>query len=397
MTTPTLARELLRLSRRRLRDRRPIRLAPYGPMRGRALLSYVIDGFRVSPDGPLATGHTNIVESVQIASTLRELGYRVDVIDYLNDTFTPREPYDVLIDPRHNTERLAAAVGQACVKILHADTAHIAYQNAAENRRLLDIQQRRGVTLTALRQEPVNHALERADVCVYLGSDFCADTYRYAGKPLHRARIGGFATPTAPVRDFERARRRFLWLGSWGLVLKGLDLVLEAFAGMGDVELVVCGPVDREPDFADAYAQELWHTPNIDVRGWTDIASPAFAELVASCAGVVYASASEGASGAVINAMHTGLVPLVTYEASVDVPAGGGTLLADQSVTAIQAAVQAFAQRPPHEVAEMSRVARAHVRANHTRERFAADYRHILTGLLDLPSPAPALSQEPRT
>lgn len=44
-----------------------------------------------------------------MAQTALDLGFAVDVIRFANRTFTPRDPYDLLVEPRYNMERLAAA------------------------------------------------------------------------------------------------------------------------------------------------------------------------------------------------------------------------------------------------------------------------------------------------
>ena len=87
-------------------------------------------------------------------------------------------------------------------------------------------------------------------------------------------------TPGPRTRTSPRPRGRFLWIGSQGLVHKGLDLVLEAFARMPDLHLTVCGPIREEPAFEAAFRRELYATPNIETLGWVDIASPAFADLL---------------------------------------------------------------------------------------------------------------------
>ena len=71
------------------------------------------------------------------------------------------------------------------------------------------------------------------------------------------------------------------------MVHKGLDLVLEAFAGMPEYHLTVCGPVASEKDFERGYNQELYHTPNIHTFGWIDVDSPKFINLAAQCVGIV--------------------------------------------------------------------------------------------------------------
>ena len=67
---------------------------------------------------------------------------------------------------------------------------------------------------------------------------------------------------------------------------KGLDLVLEAFAGMPDHHLYVCGPLQQEKDFVKAFYTELYETPNIHAVGWVDLEGPEFLEIVNKCVGL---------------------------------------------------------------------------------------------------------------
>ena len=58
------------------------------------------------------------------------------------------------------------------MKIMHLDTAHILFHNAAEANRLLQLQGRRGVTLKVRRFEMPNLGIEHADYATATGNDF---------------------------------------------------------------------------------------------------------------------------------------------------------------------------------------------------------------------------------
>lgn len=360
-------------------DLRTVTLPAVGEQRGRALVSYIIDGLLLPPDRPLPHSHTHFWESRQIALTFAELGFETDVIHWTNFDFEPRESYDVFLDVRVNLERLAPALGTECLLIQHLETAHHLFHNAAQLRRLEMLEARRGFRVRPQKLIEPNRAIETADCAVTVGNEFTAGTYAYAGKPIHRVPISTpFLYDSPEERDFEACRRRFLWFGSGGLVHKGLDLVLDAFAGLPDHELVVCGPIERERDFAAAYATELYETPNIRTLGWVDVASASFRRLLDSTLGVVYPSCSEGGGGAVITLLHGGLIPLVTPESSVDVHDFGRELPTDPSVEAIREAVVALSETPPTDLRDMSLAAWRHARAWHTRERFAATYLEVM-------------------
>lgn len=365
---------------------RVVSLEPEGRARGSALISWVTEAFDLT-DGELPTSHTHFWECRELARILLEMGFRVDVVNFRNILFRPRRSYDLFIDTRVNMERLGAQLGDDCLKIMHLERSHILFQNAAEFRRLVELKQRRQVALKPRRVDRrVSASLEHADCGVVYGNERTAATYAYAGKPLYRI-------PGTPVRmfdpphdkDLNRVRSNFLWMGSNGLVLRGLDRVLEAFASMPNLHLTVCGPVDRESDFAGAFHRELYETPNITTLGWIDPRSERFEQLARSTIGLVYPSASEGQSGAVVTALHAGLLPIVTPEAGVDVDGRFGWLLEEGSVDELRTAAGSVANLPASDLAPMPMAAWRFARSTHTRQRFTSAYRSVLRTLLDGP------------
>ncbi|HKN87493.1 MAG TPA: glycosyltransferase [Nitrospiraceae bacterium] len=392
--------------------RRCISLKCSGSPRGQVLLSYIIDGFLASAD-TVRSNHPNYWEAVQIAQTFLDLGYDIDIVSYRNSRFWPDKDYSVVIDSRHNLERLAPMLSPSCLKIHHADTAHILFQNAAEAQRLVALQRRRGVTLRPRRFERPNLGIEHADYATILGNQFTAGTYRYANKPMACLPIPSQMTWPWPQRaDSERVRKRFLFLSSGGLVHKGLDLLLEAFVDMPEYHLTICAPINPLPpaatslrpstmrpdmvdsnyyanptsmlieeDFRLAFQKELYETPNIHTIGWIDIADPKFFHLAQSCIAVVYPSCSEGASTAVITCLHTGLIPIMSYESGIDVH-NFGLLLKTCSIDEIQEAVHAVASLPDGQIEQRSRHVWEFARAYHTRERYAEEYRRVIEAIL---------------
>ncbi|MEX2543139.1 MAG: glycosyltransferase [Trueperaceae bacterium] len=358
-----------------------------------ALLSYVIEPFLLEPGTPIPNNHTNHWESLQMARTLLDLGFGVDVISYRNTTFVPHREYELFVGARTNFSRIAGQLGPQCVKVAHLDTAHWLVNNANAYQRALAIKQRTHAVIDLPRKvvEP-NWAIESADYATILGNRFTEDTYRYAGKPIFRLPL-----PTCQVFDwqegksFDESRRRFVWFGSDGLVHKGLDLALEAFAEMEDFELVVCGPIARDRRFVNAYRRELYELPNIRTVDWVDIASEEFREIVGTSLAVVYPSCSEGGGGSVITCMQAGLIPVVTPEASVDIDPRFGVLLSDGSIEGIRMAVRRLSERPEAELRAMAHASWRTARNTYTRERYGTAFRHVIEGILERrPEPAAA-------
>ncbi len=384
-----LASEIRRVSaklRRRLLkvENRTATLSPEGTPRGDVLLSYIIDPFLLRPGGAVPYSHTHFWETATIAETFVDLGYRVDAISWTNAGFLPRREYDFLIDPRLNLERLAPLLPEETVKVLHTDTAHYTFNNPAQEARRRALAERRGTTIPPVKMLPENRAAETADVITHLGNDFTRETYRFAGKPTFRIPISvPFTYDWMADKDFDAVRRRYLWFGSGGLVHKGLDLALEAFAGLPDFHLTVCGPVRREKYFEREYFRELYETPSIRTYGWIDVGRPEFLELARSTLGLVYPSCAEGGGSSALTCLHAGLVPVVTRETSIDLDPSYGVELGGTTVEEIRDAVRELSGRDAETLREMARNAWSFARERHTKDTFRAGFRSFAERLVD--------------
>ena len=374
--------------RRRLSgvERRVVSLAPIPTAEpaGRVLLSYVVDPFLAADESKISYAHTQDWECFTMARTWRELGFAVDVIHWTNSELVPSSPYDVLIDPRHNLERLAPAVGAGCLKVFHAETAHWRVNDEAQLRRLDELAARRGQRLTRLRLVGENHGIEVADCAVVLGNEWTLASFRPFAKPLYRVPLSNaFEYPSPAGKPIDAARGRFVWFGGVGFVHKGLDLAIEAIAGVPGLHLEIAAPVDRESDFVAMYERELYRAPNVRVLGWLDVGAPSFLEFATRNLALLFPSCSEGGGGSAVTAMHAGLVPVATAATSVDFDAAEGVLLDDVGVEAIRARCLELSARPAGELEAMSIAAWRRARATHTRARFHADYRAAALAMLE--------------
>lgn len=388
---PARARRAVARLRRRLArvEDRVARLAPVGPPIGRALLSYVVDPFFARGERAIGYAHTQDWESWTIGRTLAGLGFEVEAIHWTNRRYEPARPVDLLIDARTNLDRLAPRVGPGCLKIFHAETAHWQTNDEAQLRRLAELAARRGIRLSRTRLVGENRGIENADCAVVLGNEWTLASYRPFGKPLYRVPISNaFEYPSPAGKDFSRCRGTFLWFGGVGFVHKGLDLVLDALAGQPGLELLVAAPLDREPDFATAYARELFATPNVRALGWLDVGAQSYRDVAARSLAMVFPSCSEGGGGSVVTSMHAGLIPVATREASVDFEPNEGVLLPDAGVETIRRACRELSLAPDDSLRGLATAAWSRARAVHTRHAFAANYRATLVAILERFRPA---------
>jgi glycosyltransferase involved in cell wall biosynthesis len=344
---------------------------PEGKIRGQVLLAHEIDALLLEPGAPVPVSHNNLGEARAMLEALLEQGFAVDAISRLRTRFRPRKRYDLFIAPRANLAPIAARLNADCIKVAHLDTSHWLFNDAAVFARERELLARRGVALESHKFVSPNAAIETADYATLLGNGFDYETYAFAGKPIFQVpNPAAVLYPWFADKDFAACAGRFLWIGSAGLVHKGLDLVLEAFARMPELHLTVCGPIKADPAFEAAFRRELYQTPNIETLGWVDIASPEFADRLKRTVGLIYPSCAEACCGTVINSMQAGLIPLVSVESGIDIEPDFGVLLAANSVAAVEQAVRALAARPGPELAAMARRAWTVARASYTRERY---------------------------
>jgi glycosyltransferase involved in cell wall biosynthesis len=349
--------------------------------KGRALLSYGIRPYLLKPGEPINSEHTTAWESLQIGKTFLELGYALDVVHYTNQRFVPARQYACFVGVLMGFGRIAPLLNPDCIKVLHVVYAHWLVHNRAQYERLADLQRRRGIVLSPVKLVQPHLGIEYADYATVLGNEFTMATYAHAGKPMFPIPIATLTSyPWPDGKDFDRCRKNFIWLGGIGLVHKGLDLLLEAFAEMPEYRLEVCGPISGEKDFERAYHKELYETSNIRTRGFVDVTSPAFTELAGNCIALLHPSCSEGQSGAVATCMQAGLIPLVSRQSGIDVNDYGFVL--ESSVEGIKRAVREVSALSTDELARRSRGAWEYARKHHTRESFACQYKKVLADIL---------------
>ncbi len=364
-------------------DRRFISLKPEKKSKGNVLLCYIFDPFLLKDGKSIPSRHTNWWESLQIAKIFLDLGYCVDVIPYSNETFVPKKKYAFFVSARIGFQRNVQKLNKDCVKIVHLDTAHWLFNSTAEHMRCLDLQRRRGITLASFRVVKPNLAIEYADCAtIERGNQFNISTYSYAQKPIFQVPIPSCVIyPWPEDKNYEVCKKTFLFFGSKGLVHKGLDLILDAFAEMPEYHLIVCGSIQGEKDFEVAFYKELYQTNNIHTIGWVNVDSPEFVEITNKCIGVINPSCSEGVSGSVITCMHTGLIPIVNYESGVDVH-DFGAILKDCSIDEIKNSIRMVSSLPVQKLKLMARKAWEFARANHTREKFVEEYKKVIERII---------------
>lgn len=362
---------------------RVVELKPDQKIIGHALMSYRIRSFvKERYDNISYKRHSTAYETEKIASLLLEYGYQTDIIDYNNKKFRPKKKYSIVIDVLSNLERLAPELPENCIKIFHPCWCHWAFHNHAIFKRLNELRTRKGIVLKPTNLTIPNLSAEIADYITQRGEMCSAETYQHTMRPTLPVRHSSvYEYDWALKKDYEDSRNKFLWLGGYGLVSKGLDLVLDVFSKFPDYQLYVCGPIFKEPDFEAAFHKELYQTPNIHTLGFIDVGAEAFKNLAQKCIALIYPSCTELSSGSVITSMHAGLIPVISKQSGVNV-GNFGYILNTCSTQDIKNSISTIAATPLKNLIEKSRAAYHYARINHTKLAFENDFKDALKTIL---------------
>ncbi len=347
----------------------------------RALLLYLASAMALPPESARFTVHQNYRGCRFIASILDELGYIVDVGFARDLEHSPPHEYDLLVSDKGDDRQVRPTLRHGAKTIFLATTLEHRRHNANIKMRHERLQTRRGCTVEVRRKYA--HTLPfaaRVDAIAGFGNDFIMSTWQPVN-PGPRLPFNNFSHREVPrasaKKNFEAARRNFLFFASASQIQKGLDLLLEIFPRHPELHLYVCSNYLNEPDFCACYKKELQHTPNIHGLGRIQITGRTFRDLVDRCAYVIGPTASDGQSGAVVNCMAAGLIPVVTREAGIDT-AEFGVMLADDTLEEIERVVVELAGHPPEWHARRATLTQEVASREYSEEAFVARWRAII-------------------
>lgn len=370
---------------RRVLDR--LRVSGYaayqsGPRRGRALLSYLPHPLLIPPRARTRKKFSNLGIAEELPRVLNELGFVVDIVSFENRSWRPQGHYDLFIGhPGSNFLRFAEEVGPSCTKLLFVTGAYWRESNRLLMERMAELTRRRGHILDSPRcvEREEDSALKVADGVICIGNEDTAATYPEDVRPLPVINAVYPVTWTQwRDRDYEHARRNFLFFAGPGPLLKGLDLVIEAFLESPH-ELHVCQRYHR--DFLRIYGPVLASAGNIRVYGEVPMRGTIFKRLARKCAWVISATAAEGQPGALLECMAHGMIPMVPRSANLGTD--GVCLLPSVDVATLRGQIEAAVATPPDVCARTAEEVASLVVTNHSVHSFRQSLKRAVTELLD--------------
>ncbi|MBN2424927.1 MAG: glycosyltransferase [Calditrichaceae bacterium] len=287
------------------------------------LISYITAPFKKG----ISLRHTNTNEALAMAEVFRELEFNVDVISYDDINDINYEKYDIIIGFGEPLVNYFYQNNKRLITIYYSTGMHTCWQNTATLKRVEEVFLKKGIWIlksTRLVEKAWSIQSTLVDYIITLGNSTTIESYRkFFDRPIFNIPVTYYnffnQQDILEGKDYKSAKRNFLWFGGDGLIHKGLDLLLEIFSESNDNVLHVCGRIDKEAEFKNAYYKELYQTSSIHTYGFVSIDSEIFQELLKKCGFIIFPSCSEGEPSSVINTMYYGLIPIVPSTAGINV------------------------------------------------------------------------------
>jgi glycosyltransferase involved in cell wall biosynthesis len=319
-----------------------------------------------------------------------KIGYGAD-IEGNRGKFTLSEPnkYDVLFGSTPHFSEAAHSLPPRVTKIFYSTGMHWAFQNRMLQQRIEMLENRRGVSIDNSREVTEDFDIDIADYIILMGDRFTQKSFinncNIPENCMYRVTNAGFDELNVGVDSInewkaENCQKNFLWLAGGGPILKGLDIALEVFKDLTDVHLHVCGNIQNNNEVVDIYHDELYETDNIHTHGWVNLHSNEFKRLTKRCGFHLSPSCSEGISGAVINTMHQGVIPVVTRETGIDVEEFGYQI--EGTVNSIRNTVTNISSLPRDDLIAQSKIATQTAMRDYSREKYIDDMENAIHSIL---------------
>lgn len=308
--------------------------------KGMILVSYITEPFFKSNNKNYLNGHQNRRETLIIADILRKLNYSFKFVR-LDKIVRIASKYDVIFGVEPNFINACISNPKA-IKIYYATGAYCNHQDKMVVDRTDEFNKTHNASISYTRRPIIHNACEIADYIFQIGSKYTISTY-----PIHLQRRIRLIRQTCHEFKFDNFIERklkqfnkscFVWMGSGGSILKGLDIVLDYFIAHSNYELHVLGPIDD--DVYAYYRQPLLSCNNIHIHGFVDLDSSLMEEIGLSSTFTIMLSGSEGCPGAVINMMKLGCIPIVSKYCAFEGLENVGTIVDSIDINSFDNAVK---------------------------------------------------------
>ena len=271
--------------------------------------------------------HALLFHANQIVHYFMNKGYCVDICSCHPDNayqykLIEKKSYDIVFGFGKVYKQYCARHAN-CLKILFMTENNPVKVKELYNERIKYFKERHpnvDYRMSSVRMEFYDEEmLELSDALILMGSKSNKESFiRYFDNAIWRINCNIIKNPVFTFdesiieKKIPVSRDCFLWFGSRGLIHKGLDIVIDAFAEMPELTLN-CYGVSETKLFRKLCC------PNTINRGRIDVNSQQFIdEVIYRHNFVILDSCSEGMSTAIATCMSHGIIPIVSKESGLD-------------------------------------------------------------------------------
>lgn len=312
----------------------------HGAKQGRALLSFESATLLEDARRGRAAFFNPAGASLEMARALNQCGYVVDAVSFRDAGFTPERDYDLFVGHDGvSFRRISETLGRQTKRVTYATQCYSEVFKAETERSYARFCRSRGLERSTLKtsrsMDVSSYAVASADLVVCLGKE-TRQTFVPVAKSVVAINNAAYleVNPAQEKSAKRAATANFVYYGGAGNIQKGVDLLIEAFAGMPEAHLYLFSPL--EPEVVRAYRRELRASNIHFVHPWRFFPS-LVRRLVATCTFNILCGFGSGQSTALIASLGLGLVPVMNTAADIDAP---GVAITESTVPGVRAAVR---------------------------------------------------------
>lgn len=351
----------------------------------RALVSFLPSELRIALDKDihrLRFNPTGVV--LEIARSLNELGFVVDMVDYRDITFVPEKKYDLFIGHANlNFEQIATHLDSTTRKVYYSSGCQLKEFFHQSQERYERYYKKHSVSAKAgaFTRHPFDDTYDsiNSDLVVCLGK-MTAESYTRLAKKVIPINNASYYNNTYNIddKDFELGRNSFMYFGGTGNIQKGLDLLIEAFSQTPTLQLFIFSPL--EPELVEGLSKEL-SRDNIHYVYHYRFSPQKLSRLIASVNYTLYTGFNSGQSTALIGSLSNGLIPVANRESDLEFD-DNGYLIPSNSVEGIIESITSISKRSEEWYRQAAIKTIDNFKLRHTPEAFRYSFKEAIASII---------------
>jgi len=275
--------------------------------------------------------HANNDEIILLITSLNLNGYRVDLVDREYCGLIPEKQYGIFIglaagnsgvlfnkiaEKLTNTIIIPLCLGP--YPSISNKMINSRYNYFYERNNLNDPLVKDSIPMRIITKIDFDKTVKISDLLLVIGTKktFSNETYLKLEKPIFD--YVPLIKKRAFTLDSKKSLNNFICFAGNGFIVKGVDLVVDIFLDLPHLNLEIYGP-NNDSLFFKYYSEKIKNSPNIKYRGFIDVKSKEFENVCNRNSFQIFLSCSEGMATSVLTCIRYGIVPIVTYETSIDV------------------------------------------------------------------------------